>query len=79
MPITTIQSALLYIVLYTPPVLAGILTFRKLRRKYSRPLDKTIDWKVWVFTVIAVSGTLLCMMLLYYTIVFFLFIAPLGR
>lgn len=72
-------NALLYLVLYTPPVLAGIFTFRKLRKKYSKPLDSTIDWKVWVFTVLAISFTLLVMLVIYYSVLFFLYVAPLSQ
>lgn len=44
------------VILYAPPLFVGLLVFRRLQKKYARPLDNRIDPRVWLFSVGATAA-----------------------
>ncbi len=64
-----LQSALIYTINYLPPILVGVVVFRKLKLRYKRPLHSGTDPRVYVITLFASALTLLFMTLLLYILV----------
>ena len=42
--------------LYLPPLLLGLLFFRKMKKKYARPMDQGVDSRIYVYTALATCG-----------------------
>lgn len=66
---TSLQTTLLYILNYLPPVLVGVYVFRKMKVRYKRPLHSGIDPRVYVITLFSAALTLLVLTLLIYYLV----------
>jgi len=49
-------NALFNILYYGIPLGAGFGVYRWAKKKYARPLHKRTDWRVYILTVMAVSG-----------------------
>lgn len=45
------KELLMQILMYAPPLVAGLIIFQKLRKKYARPLQKGVDPRVYLITL----------------------------
>ena len=57
-------NAVVNIIYYGIPLGAGFLVYRWGKKKYARPLHERTDWRVYIFTVMAVSGGFIISVLL---------------
>lgn len=66
---SALQSALIYAINYLPPVLVGIVVYRKMKVRYWRPLRKKTDPRVYVITLFCAALTLLATTALLYLLI----------
>ena len=66
---TQLQSALLTIVNYLPPILIAVHVYRKMKARYKRPLHKGTDPRVYIITFFAGALSLLFVTLALYLLI----------
>lgn len=62
---------LIELVFYGIPLLISFLAYRKLRIKYTRPMEGGADPKLYIYTLLIASGTYIIWVLLWAVIIRF--------
>ena len=70
-----VLATILYYALFAaPPALAGAFSYKKLKIKYARPLEKGVDWRVYILTAVYALAAFFAVWFIWITIIFFVYV-----